>query len=169
MLGLILGPADRALNKTSSLSPQEALLGHRVSSLTINKESQYFIGNMMFGLLISKRSMTFTNSDFSMAPVWKPHAWSVLLNVVSNPSSVSSTGDDKNVLLSCAHSNLLVASAFEPQNRYTSHSLEQCCEWLVMSALREGELQLSPGSSLLSSLAQQPYLHVEVLLSTLAM
>lgn len=43
MLGLILGPADRALNKTNSLSPQEALHGHRVSSLTISKPPTFWM------------------------------------------------------------------------------------------------------------------------------
>ena len=37
VLGLILDPVGRALNKTNSLSPQEALHRHRVSSSTISK------------------------------------------------------------------------------------------------------------------------------------
>ena len=67
--------------------------------------------------------------------------------------------------LSCAHSSLLVIFAFKPQKRFARHGIEECCDWLVMSALvREREIFTH---CLLSFPAKHSGLRPEVLFSTL--
>lgn len=71
---------------------------------------------MGFGLFVSnlRRFMTPTNLHFSMAQIWKSHAWSRPLKLVSDLKLIAQHMRWEKCFLSCTPSNLLVVSDFKP-------------------------------------------------------
>lgn len=107
MLGLILGLADRALNKNSSLGPQEALHGHRVSSLTVSKPP------------LSWAIYEQVHDPYKFAFFYDPNLKTTCLEQAPEPGVSSKLKAPHNrwqkYFLSCACSKVLVVSTFNPR------------------------------------------------------
>lgn len=147
MLSLNLGHTDKALSKTNSLSPQEVLHGHKVSSSTVSKPLIFL--SWTWGL------------DYSWTA---PGPWPLQIGIFWWPKFENHMlGADHftwwGIQAHCPAQEMTKtfptvcppqspgSVCFKCQNRFARPSVEQRCDWLVMSALGEAGGAYSPSTS----------------------